>query len=72
MEDLERYLDALRQSDILIRKLIDMLEEDKKEIYRGLSGEAESLYKKQCDQVIDEIRKIQKKVRVLYSESSAG
>ena len=72
MEDLERYLDALRQSDILIRKLIDMLEEDKKEIHSGLSGEAEALYKKRCDQVINEIRRIQKKVRVLYSESSAG
>ncbi len=72
MEDLERYLNALRHSDALTRKLIDMLEEDRQNIHRGLSGEAEALYKKQCDQVTDEIKKIQKKIRVLYSESSAG
>jgi hypothetical protein len=72
MEDTERYLNALRHSDALTRKLLNTLEEDKQNICRGMSGEAEALYLKQTDQVIDGIKKIQRKIRLLYSESSAG
>ena len=72
MEDLERYLKNLKRCDALTRKLIDTLEEDKQNIHRGLSVEPEAVYKKQCDQAIEAIKKIQKKVRILYSESSAG
>lgn len=72
MEDIERFLWALKQSILITKKIEDKLEEDKQNIHRGLSGEPETVYKKQCDQAIEEIKKIQKKVRVLYSESSAG
>ncbi len=72
MEDSERYLKALRRSIELTKKITNLLEEDKQNIHRGLSGEAEEAYIKQCDQAIDQIKKIQKSARVLYSESSTG
>ena len=72
MENLELYLNALRHSDALTKQLLNTLEEDKQNIHKGLSGDAEALYKKQCDQVTEQLRKINKKIRVLYSESSAG
>ena len=72
MEDLERYRKALNRSVSVSKKIIDTLEEDKRNVNRGLSGEPEAVYMKQCNQAIDEIRKIQKKAWVLYSESSTG
>ncbi len=72
MEDMNQYLNALQNSLVIGNKIISTLKEDKENINRGLSGEPETVYKKQCDQVIEEIEKIQKKVKILYSESSAG
>jgi hypothetical protein len=72
MEDMERYLDALQRSDLIAKKIIDTLEEDKQNIYRGLSGEPETVYKKHCDKAIDKMKAIRKKAKILYSESSAG
>lgn len=72
MEDIERFLRALRRSIELTKKITNVLEEDKQNIHRGLSGEAKDAYMQQCDQAIDQIKKIQKTARVLYSESSAG
>ena len=61
MEDTERYLSALRHADALTKKLLNTMEEDRQNIHRGLSGEAEALYKKQNDQATEQVRKIQKK-----------
>lgn len=70
MEDLEQYLTMLKSSEVTAQKIIKKLEDDKQNIRHGLSGEAEIVYKQQCDQVIDELKKLQKKIRILYSESS--
>ena len=72
MEDIERYLGALKRSAAIAKKIEDTLEEDKRNIHRGLSGEAEEIYKKQCDKATDKLKRIQKQIRILYSESSAG
>ena len=72
MEDMNQYLNALQNSLVTANKIISTLKEDKQNINRGLSGEPEAVYKKQCDQVIEEIEKIRKRIRILYSESSAG
>ena len=72
MEDIERYLGALKRSAALAKKIEETLEEDKQNIHKGLSGESEAVYKKQCDSAIEKIKTIQKTVRILYSESSAG
>ena len=72
MEDIERFLWALKQSISITKKIEDKLEDDKQSIQRGLSGESETVYKRQCDQAIEKIKKIEKQVKVLYSESSAG
>ena len=71
MEDLAQYLIKLKSSDVIAQKIINILEDDKQNIQHGLSGEAEIIYKQQCDQVIEELKKIQKKIRVLYSESNS-
>lgn len=72
MEDLDQYLRLLQRADALTQKLMDTLEDDKMNIHRAMIGEAETLYKQQCDRAVDEIKKIQNKIRILYSESSAG
>jgi hypothetical protein len=72
MEDIERYLGALTRSAALVKKLSDTLEEDRENIRKGLSGEAEEVYKKQCEKAIEKTKKMQKAIRILYSESSAG
>lgn len=72
MEDIERYLEALRHSASIAKKIEDILLEDKQNIHRGLSGEAEGEYKHQCDEVAARIKKIEKTIRILYSESSTG
>lgn len=72
MEDLLRYLALLKGSDAIAQRIINTLTEDKQNISLGMSGEAEQLYRQQCDQAIEEVKKIQKRIRVLYSESSSG
>lgn len=72
MEDPVRFLKALEHSDAIIKRILNTLEEDKQSIRKGLSGESEEVYKKKSDNAIEKIKKIQKKIRVLYSESSTG
>ncbi len=72
MESIEQYLGALKRSSSILKQLDNTLDEDKQNIHRGLSGDAEEIYKKQCDKVISKIKKIEKQIQVLYSESSAG
>jgi hypothetical protein len=72
MEDIEKYLGALNRSAALAKKIEETLEEDKENINKGLSGESEEVYKKQCNKAIEQIKKIRKTIMVLYSESSAG
>ena len=72
MEDIERYLGALTRSAALAKKILDTLEDDKENIHNGLSGEAETVYKKQCDTAAERVKKLQKQIRILYSESSTG
>lgn len=72
MQDIERYLGMLTRSAAIVKKIENTLEEDKTDIHKGLSGEAETVYKKQCDTAEEKIRKMQKQIRILYSESSAG
>ena len=67
MEDLVGFLNSLKHSEAIIQKLIHMLEEDKQNISRGMSGEAEKVYKQQCDRAIEKMKNIQHEVRVLYS-----
>lgn len=72
MEDIERYLGALARSAALVKKLGDTLEEDRDNIHKGLSGEAETVYKSQCEKALEKTTKMQKTIRILYSESSTG
>lgn len=72
MEDQERFLSSLKRSDSIAAKLISTLEEDKQNIYRCLSDEAKAAYQNQCDKAIEEIKKIQRSIRILYSEANSG
>ncbi|MBR3179230.1 MAG: hypothetical protein IKF49_06905 [Clostridia bacterium] len=72
MEDVERYLGALKHSAAIAKKLGELLEDDKMNIGKGLSGEAEAIYKSHCDEATEQVNKIRKTANRLYSESSTG
>ena len=72
MEDLVRYTQFLQECASLLKKLDDLLQEDREDPKLGLSGEAEQLYKKYCSRADDKLKDMRKRIMVLISESSAG
>ena len=70
MEDIERYQLYLQNSASLARSLEKLVEDDKSDSRTGLSGEAETIYRQHCDKACDLLRKMQKRIMVLISESS--
>ena len=72
MDELELFLNYLQACANLTTQLEKVIKEDKEQIHLALSGELEDLYKKQCDEALEQVKKIRKRIRILYSESSAG
>lgn len=72
MEDIERYLNALKRSMTLANDLEKMLKKDRDSISDCINGEPMRIYREQCDVAIDKIGVLKKKIKIFYSESSAG
>ncbi len=72
MEDLERYIRALQKSITLANDLEKLIKKDRDSIVDCINGEPMRIYREQCDVAIEKIGTMKKRIKVFYSESSAG